>query len=420
MKGFFSLPETAQYRISNLLSGGIGQQLDRVEIFVDGDRISMPHGGPSVDAEGAMLLPTFVDMHTHIDKGHIWPRAANSDGSFESAIAACMHDRERNWNADDVRRRMEFSLRCAYAHGTRAIRTHLDSSPPQHKISWPVFSQIREEWADRIELQAAPIFGIDLVDNSGDFPDIAETVARHGGLLGCFLFSIPDIEKRLELFFRFAKDLELPVDFHVDESGDASDANLRKIAEAALKCGFEGPIVAGHCCSLALQSKDKINETLSLVHEAGIAVVSLPMCNMYLQDRSPNSTPRWRGVTLVHEMRNAGIPVAFASDNTRDPFYAYGDLDMIEVMREAVRICHLDHCRDSWENAFSELPAQICGMSANRLQPGDPADFIICNARNWSELLPRPQSDRVVVRKGRAIERTLPSYKELDDLMDKP
>ncbi len=36
--------------------------------------------------------------------------------------------------------RMEFSLRAAYAHGTRAIRTHLDAIPPQDGISFPVFS----------------------------------------------------------------------------------------------------------------------------------------------------------------------------------------------------------------------------------------------------------------------------------------
>ena len=32
-----------------------------------------------------------------------------------------------------------------------------------------------------------------------------------------------------------------------------------------------------------------------------------------------------------------------ASDNTRDPFYPYGDLDMMEVWREGVRILHLDY-----------------------------------------------------------------------------
>jgi hypothetical protein len=45
-------------------------------------------------------------------------------------------------------------------------------------------------------------------------------------------------------------------------------------------------------------------------------------------------------------MRARGIRVSFASDNTRDPFYAYGDMDMLEVMREATRIGHLDHSRD--------------------------------------------------------------------------
>src|SRR5207248_2671746 len=78
------------------------------------------------------------------------------------------------------------------------------------------------------------------------------------------------------------------------------------------------------------------------VAEAGIAIVSLPMCNLFLQDRTPGRTPRWRGVALLHEIRARGIRVAIASDNCRDPFYGYGDHDMLEVFREAVRIAHLD------------------------------------------------------------------------------
>ena len=50
---------------------------------------------------------------------------------------------------------MDFSLRCAYAHGTAAIRTHLDMAPPQHEITWDVFEAMRERWAGRIELQGA-------------------------------------------------------------------------------------------------------------------------------------------------------------------------------------------------------------------------------------------------------------------------
>ncbi|MEO0380856.1 MAG: cytosine deaminase, partial [Pseudomonadota bacterium] len=50
--------------------------------------------------------------------------------------------------------------------------------------------------------------------------------------------------------------------------------------------------------------------------------------------------------------------------------------------------------------------------------PGAPADLVICNARNWTELFARPQSDRIVLRGGNAIDRTLPDYGELDELME--
>jgi cytosine deaminase len=48
---------------------------------------------------------------------------------------------------------------------------------------------------------------------------------------------------------------------------------------------------------------------------------------------------------------------------------------------------------------------------------GRPADLVLFRARSWTELLARPQADRTVLRSGRAIDRTLPDYRELDGLM---
>ncbi len=420
MKDFLQLPETRRYSIANIRLAGTGPGAfgDLTQLHVDGDRICGAHDGPEVDGGGAVVLPLLTDMHTHLDKGHIWPRAPNRNGTFESALETVKADRTSNWTAGDVQRRMEFSLRCAHAHGTGAIRTHLDSAAPQHRITWPVFDRVRSDWAGRIELQAVTILGIDAVDDTGDFRDIAETAARHGGVLGCVTYPLPDLEHRLDLFFSIAAELGMDADFHVDESSDNSVRTLSTIADAVLRHDVRQQVVVGHCCSLALYPDAAASACLDRVAEAGIAVVSLPMCNMYLQDRQAGRTPRWRGVTLVHEMMDRGIDVAFASDNTRDPFYAYGDLDMIEVIREATRICQLDHSDIHWFDSFARIPNRICGFAGNRLEAGAPADFMICNARNWSELLPRPQSDRVVVRGGRAIDRTLPDYRELDDLME--
>ena len=132
-----------------------------------------PAGSPNVDGavefdlEGGLVLPAFADIHTHIDKGHIWPRRPNPDGTWLSALLSVSADRTKLWKSEDVERRMEFSLRCAYAHGTAAIRTHLNSIPPQHDISWALFERMRERWADRIELQAVSLVSPDaLVDPS--------------------------------------------------------------------------------------------------------------------------------------------------------------------------------------------------------------------------------------------------------------
>jgi cytosine deaminase len=51
------------------------------------------------------------------------------------------------------------------------------------------------------------------------------------------------------------------------------------------------------------------------------------------------------------------------------------------------------------------------------LVAGGPADLVIFKGRSWTELLSRPEGDRIVVRDGRPIERVIPDYSELDDLM---
>lgn len=396
---------------------GSDQGLAVTDISLADGRI-VAEGGMPVDMKRAMVFPAFIDMHTHLDKGHIWGRAPNPDGTFMGALTTVRADSAANWSADDLRARMGFSLRCAYAHGTNAIRTHLDSISPQDDISWPVFREIRQDWADKITLQAACLIGCDKMEPDGPFRHTADLVAQSGGVLGMVTYPVPDIAERLTAFLGLAVERGLSVDFHVDETMEADSETLRLIAQTVLDTGFDAPVTVGHCCSLSTQDENRAMDTLDLVAKAGLNVVSLPMCNLYLQDRHAGRTPRGRGITLVHEMKARGINVSFASDNTRDPFYAYGDLDMLEVMREATRIGHLDHADPDWSKAFLTNPAQACGFDAPSLGAGAPADLVIFKARSWTELFARPQTDRIVLRHGKAIDRTLPDYAELDPLME--
>ncbi|MBU2867280.1 cytosine deaminase [Pacificibacter marinus] len=397
----------------------------RVNVTLQGNKISdvtaADHTieGTKTDLAGRILTPSFVDCHTHLDKGHIWSRQPNPDGSFGGALSAVAQDTAANWSADDLKLRMDFALRCAYAHGTSALRTHIDSQAPQAAISWPVFEDLRDTWAERITLQAVCLVGIEAVRDTMFFNTLAKRVQVAGGVLGAVTYMVPDIKDLIDQVFVTAKDLGLDLDFHADETGDPDAVSLHLIAQAALRHEFSGRINVGHCCSLARQPDDTALGTLDLVAKAGLSITTLPMCNLYLQDRRHDgTTPRWRGVTLVHEMTSRGINVAIASDNTRDPFYAYGDLDMMEVYRMATRILHLDHPVGQWPATMTTAPANLMGIAPPTIAIGAPADLIQFRARSWTELLSRPQSDRIVLRGGKQIDTTLPDYSDLDALME--
>ncbi|KRE17019.1 cytosine deaminase [Bosea sp. Root381] len=435
--GFAAIPASASYRLTGaraplclVEAGGLGADRDGlslIDIAVEDGRIVsiLPAGtevlqdGPALDLDGGIVLPRLVDAHVHLDKGHIWPRSPNPDGSFMGALDSVGADREANWSAQDVRARMEFGLRCAFAHGTAALRTHIDSLGKQIGISWPVVAELRAEWAGRIALQASPLFGIECALDPVHLRDLVAAVKAHGdGLFGCVTYMIPELDQALDIVFRIAIENGFDLDFHVDESNDPAARSLERIAEAALRHRFTGRILAGHCCSLALQQPEDEARIIAKVLEAGIAVVSLPMCNMYLQDRAAGRTPRWRGVTALHELKAAGVPVMIASDNTRDPFYAYGDLDLVEVLREGTRMLQLDHSGTDWSETIARTPAAIMGEEGRGvLAAGGPADLILTRARSWTELFARPQADRTVLVEGEAIDRSLPDYRELDHLM---
>jgi cytosine/creatinine deaminase len=377
---------------------------------------------PRVDLGGRQVWPTLIDIHTHLDKGHSVARSPNADGTFHNARLAAAADRQ-HWSVPDVRRRMDFGLRCAYAHGVSAIRTHIDTYPETIDNNWQALREMREEWRGKVDLQAVSLCPVDLLaEEFGDL--VAATVAKSQGLLGGVTRAsianhgapLANIDELLDRLFLLAKRHDLGVDLHVDETHDPAAATLPHVARAALRHGYRGRVVCGHCCSLAMQPDSIIDSTLDLLAEADIAVVTLPTVNMYLQDRTAGRTPRWRGVTVVKEMLKRGIRVAAAGDNCRDSFYAYGDHDVLDTFRQAVRILHFDHPLAGAPALVGTTPARIGAFTGHGLMvPGLPARLIVFNARTINEIVSRPHSDRVVIAGGERLCATVPDYSELWD-----
>lgn len=410
------LPQLAAYPLQ--------EELVPADIEIKGGKIraiapvgTAPDHVLQADLHQGLVWPCLIDMHTHLDKGHAWSRTPNPNGTFQEALQLVDQDRERYWTPEDLYQRMDFGIRCSYAHGTRAIRTHLDAFGQQAAISFEVLKALQQAWRGRMELQGVSLVTIDAFATR-ETSELADLVADQGGILGGVTFPHPQLADKIDWAFKLAQERGLDLDLHVDESLDPKDQALQAIAEAKLRHDFTGKVVCGHCCSLSVQTPEVVKATLDYVKAADLAIVSLPMCNLYLQDRQPQHTPRYRGITLLHELSQQGIPVALASDNCRDPFFAYGDHDGLEVFTQSVRIGHLDRPFGDWPQAVTTIPARLMGLT----HPGtigldQPADLVLFQARSFNELIARGQSDRAVIRNGQAISTELPDYAELDALM---
>lgn len=381
--------------------------------------------GACCDADGGMLLPPFADLHAHLDKGHILPRARNPEGTLVGARAATRADTERHWDEEDVEARFEFALECAYAHGTGAVRTHIDCFVPgQAEKSFAVFRRLRERWAGRMVVEAAALVSTDLYDTPENAA-LVDLIAESGARLGGVTYRLDPgedptlLDRRLDRLVALAKSRRLDVDLHVDENGAPSSTTLAQVAEAVMRNGYEGHVVCGHCCSLSMQDEATYRRTIALVRDAGLTIVSLPMVNQFLQGRiDGGGTPRWRGIPLLRELKAAGVNVALASDNCRDPYHAFGDHDMIEVFGAGVRIGHLEAELDRWPSSVTTVPAAVLGLpEGGRIRPGGPADFQLFAARDYSELLARRQPDRLLIRRGKRVDAMLPDYRKLDRVL---
>lgn len=379
--------------------------------------------GPTLDLGGRQVWPTFLDIHTHLDKGQVIPRAV-PDGTLEGGARGTMADRAR-WTAEDIAARMGFGLRCAHAHGVSMIRTHLDSTEELAPRSFSVFRALRSEWAGRVDLQAvglAPLAAFR--DGWGD--RLADLVMESGGVLGGVTDALgvyqgaidEEMDRLLDRFLMAAAERGLDVDIHVDQTEALSPFALPRIAAAVLRTKFRGRVLCGHCVSLALQPDDVARDAIRMSVDAGLDFVTLPTPMIYLQDRKPGRTPRWRGVTLAQELLDAGLKVAIGGDNCRDAWFPFGDHDMVDTLHHAVRIFHLDAPFEKALAMAGPMPADIAGVAGHgRIAVGTAANLILLSARTQNEAMCRPQADRIVVRNGKRLRDPLPSYAELDEVL---
>jgi cytosine deaminase len=290
-----------------------------------------------------------------------------------------------------VRERALRLFRRGLGHGSLRIRTHVDVDELIGERG------LRGVTAARDALAGLP--AVEIVAFATKFADpttpdgtrrLERALASGADLLGAVPRFHADPAASLERVLDLAMANEVDVDVHLDETIDPSGFQLEHLADATVARGLEGRVTASHCCALASVDPATAGRTVEKLAAAGITVIALPALNLYLEDRG-DTTPRLRGLTLVRELVEAGVPVRFGSDNIGDVFYPYGDADPLEAAWLAALAVHVED--------EDVLLGGICAGRA-RIEEGDPADLVVVEADSVRDVLARRPGGRTVLRAG--------------------
>jgi cytosine deaminase len=156
--------------------------------------------------------------------------------------------------------------------------------------------------------------------------------------------------------------------------------------------------------SLGVQTPELQREIAQAVAAAGVAIVTLPQTNLYLQARGITcSAPR--GLTAIRALLDAGAVLAGGADNVRDPFNPLGRSDPLETAALLVIAAHMTP-QEAWE-AVSSAAARAMGLPAVALQPGAPAEILATRGSSLADAVARASEARIVIHAGRCISRTV-------------
>lgn len=364
-----------------------------VRLTMDAGRIAAIEPVKGAPTQTVVSLP--VEAHVHLDKAFTIHRARAEKPGLFGAIEAMAADKAR-WSALDLRTRIEEGMQEAWSAGVRAIRSHIDWTEPAVPLAWEVATEVAQAWQDRMPLIRSSLSGIDLLGDPAHGPDIARRVARDGQVLGAFIYRHPDLESRIPYVFDLAEKHDLMLDFHVDEGLDVEAAGLDLIIYHATQRGMGSRVLCGHACSLSV--RPDAPRVIELAAQSGISLTVMPTTNLYLQDMAPGRTPRLRGLAPAQELRAAGVPVIFGTDNVRDPFYPMGIHDPLESLRLAAVSAHL--APGDWIDAITDAPSRALGLAPHRVVVGAPADFLLLPAPDVLSALARPGCPRTIFRGG--------------------
>ena len=363
----------------------------------------------TVDAQGMLLSPPFVDAHFHMDATLTvgLPRV-NASGTLREGIALWGELKPLLTQEAIVERALAY-CDWAVAKGLLAIRSHVDVCDPR-LLAVEALLHVKERVKPYLDLQLVA-FPQDGVLRSSGALDLLKRALKMGvdvvGGIPHFERTMADGAESVRLLCELAADEGRLVDMHCDETDDPLSRHVETLAMHAQRLGMQGRVTGSHLTSMHSMDNYYVSKLIPLMREAGVSAVANPLINITIQGRH-DTYPKRRGMTRVPELMAAGIDVAFGHDCVMDPWYSLGSGDMLEVAAMGLHVAQMTG-QDAMRACFDAVTvnaARILHLDGYGIAPGNRADFVLLQARDPVEAIRLRATRLMVFRAGKLVAET--------------
>jgi cytosine deaminase len=363
------------------------------DIAVSAGRITMitpaGSGAPAasvVDIAGALLVPSFVEGHIHLDTsfyGDKWiPHKPCTNGFDVHERVAFQAENMATAAPMDQRARSQLDL--CIANGTVQMRSHVMVDGSVGLKSLETILKVREDYKDLIDIQlvAFPQSGILKSPGTPDLMD--EAIAMGADLVGGLdpLSFDRDIKGHLDVIFGIAEKRGVDIDIHLHDAGTLGAMTIEDICARTTALSMQGHVAVSHAYGLGDLGPDAAKKIAALIAKSGVSIMT--------------NAPGNHNFPPVALLRAAGVTVFSGSDNIRDSWWPFGDGDML---RRAEIIAYRSGFYTDPElcAAFDVVTAggaKALGLEGYGIAVGAKADFVTLGAEHVPEAvvtIPRPR-----------------------------
>ena len=365
------------------------------------DESAAPQDG-DVDGRGRLLLPSFSDVHVHLDSSRIGLPFREHTGA-PGVWGMMMNDR-RNWRNTDIPHAeiVAGTLEQMIAKGTTRVRSYAQVDVDCRLEKFDSVMAAKEKFAGHADVQIMTFPQAGILREEGTVELLEESLKQGADVMGGIDPSMLDRDpaKHLDIVFALAEKYQVEVDIHLHEPGDLGVFSTELVIERTRALGMQGKVTMSHAYDLGAVNEATSRRLIDTFAELDISMATV----------APSTSNHLSLVQLVE----AGVRVGLGEDGQRDYWSPYGNCDMLD------RTWQLAFVNGFRRDDLIELAVAVGTMGGASIMShdsprptgtgerpgtavGDRADLLLVDGETPTSAVMDRGVDRTVIHDGRVV-----------------